>query len=220
MMRVARAQLIETLSIFVQLLAVILANSTDFCFIYSLPWLLNFFRILKLIRSSLCYLTPSFFIWSLSLIKSFKICVENGLCCCHNSIIIPTLLQLRFCFWLGFLLYPTIPPVFFHSWHVGGLIFTFFRFQDPPFLCQTLSHNSILNTVNFLIRLGDQSHPSDCLWGFWYQVCFVFWSVLTTAWNCYCFTKGSVPKFSSFLFLFSFIFIWIFWLVLANLSLR
>jgi hypothetical protein len=62
MMRVARAQLIETLSIFVQLLAVILANSTDFCFIYSLPWLLNFFRILKLIRSSLCYLTPSFFI--------------------------------------------------------------------------------------------------------------------------------------------------------------
>jgi len=43
------------------------------------------------------------------LVKSLRICVENGLCYYHNSTVIPTLLQLRLCFLFGFLQYPTIP---------------------------------------------------------------------------------------------------------------
>jgi hypothetical protein len=106
-----------------------------------------------------------FFIWSLRFIKSLRFCVENVFCCCHNSIIIPILLQLRLCF----LQYPTIPAVLFHLWYARSLICIFLGFQEPLFLCQIFSRNRMLDTVSFFIRSRDQSRPSNYVWIFTFK---------------------------------------------------
>jgi len=114
------------------------------CFLFSLsfPFVAEIVRILRLIRSlrdaKLVPSLSSLLVW----INASEFTLKKWLCCCHNSIVIPILFQLRLWFWLGFAQYLIIPAIFHHSWHVKELT------------CTLLGPRAHCSYVRLSVRLG------------------------------------------------------------------
>jgi hypothetical protein len=93
-----------------------------FCSFYPSPLLPKSSGSLRLIRSLHNAKLVLFFIWSLRLNKSLRICTKKWFCCCRNF-----LFQLRLWFWPSFVRYLTILGIFYNSLHVEKLMYTFIR---------------------------------------------------------------------------------------------
>ena len=94
-----------------------------FCSLYPSPLLPKLSGFLRLIRSLHNAKFIPFFMWSLKLKKSLRICTKkNG-----SAAVAIFWFQLRLWFWLSFVRYLTILGISCHSLHVEKLTYTFIR---------------------------------------------------------------------------------------------